>query len=501
MSALRERTGMTGQRWLIELRQLWRTLRFRWACWNALLVALTALVTLLGLRQGVWWALVHELDDILTEDAREVSLMLSELPEFGVDGLGETLNRKASGHARHGWFVELLDGQARPVWNSAAAPLSELELLETTARTPVTVGRLRVVQVPVTVEGAELSEPQTNLPAVSLIRVGASLERLHSDMNHIDRLVGIVAGLVLIAAPVAGYWLAGRAARNVGQIINTAARLRPSHLNERLPVRGSGDELDRLAITVNRLLDRIHVDLQQKRDLLANAAHELRTPLAVIRSSVEVALAGERTREEYQDLLVDIIDQNASLEILVNQLLLLSESESENIRQQGELVSIHDVVGKSVSMFQGVAESRGIRLKTGDIEPAMVQGNRDHLRQVVNNLIDNAIKYTPADGRVSVHLARDDENHFARLVVSDTGEGIAEQDQSRVFERFFRADRSRSRDGGPVGTGLGLSICQAVVQAHGGTIECQSQLGHGTRMTVTLPIPAQPAGLGTIQHE
>src|SRR5690606_3103371 len=127
-----------------------------------------------------------------------------------------------------------------------------------------------------------------------------------------------------------------RAARTLGDIIHTASRLRPNHLSERLPIRGTGDELDQLAFTVNGLLDRIAAYLEQKRDFLADAAHELRTPLAAIRSSVEVALNSDRTREEYEDLLVDLIAESSSLETLVNQLLLISESEAELTRHETE---------------------------------------------------------------------------------------------------------------------------------------------------------------------
>ncbi|QDU37544.1 Signal transduction histidine-protein kinase BaeS [Maioricimonas rarisocia] len=460
------------------LRRLWRTLRFRLAVWNALVVVLTAGVTLLGLRQGVQWALLHEMDQILIEDVHEIALALEETRPDDFGALIDDLERKALGHKHHGWFVELRTAKGDVVWSSIDAPVDPLSAVPVRELTPRSTQNFRLVQRTVPVGPRQ----------VSVIRVGARLELMQADMARVDQMVFIAAGGVLLLAPLCGYWLASRAARAVGEIIQTASRLRPTHLDERLPVRGTGDELDQLAETVNGLLDRIAAYLQQRRDFVANSAHELRTPLAAIRSSVEVALSGGRSPEEYEDLLVDIIDQSGTLETLVNQLLLLSETEVDQLRKQGEPVAFDDVVTKAVEMFRGVAESRHIDITLSRCDDVNLVGNRTHLRQVVNNLVDNAVKYTLEGGHVDVELVHLDCKQAARLTVRDTGIGISVDDLQHVFERFFRADRSRSREHGITGTGLGLCICQAVAVAHGGTITCESQLDEGTCVTVTLPL-------------
>jgi signal transduction histidine kinase len=331
-----------------------------------------------------------------------------------------------------------------------------------------------------------------NPASIDTVRVGASLRLLNEDMERIDRLSLAAAGVVLVVAPLISYWLAGRAARTVGEITEAAERLRPGLLRDRLPIRGTGDELDRLARTINGLLDRISTYLEERRDFLANAAHELRTPLAAIRSSVEVALSSVRSDSEYQELLVDIIDRGESLETLVNQLLLISESETERLRLDREQVSFDETVRSSAEMFAGVAESRGIELKTRIPGKVWIRGNRHLLNQLVNNLIDNAIKYTPSGGRVSVELSSDESLKHALLRVVDTGIGISESDMPRVFERFFRADKARARNSETVGTGLGLSISQAVVVAHQGRIRCESKLDHGSTFIVELPLTSPP---------
>lgn len=448
------------------MRRLWHTLRFRLAAWNAAVVVLTAFVTLLGVRQGVRWTLLNEMDQVMSEDAHEIALALKDLPDNKFSGLVEELERKAVGHSNHGWFVELIGADGQLIWRSRKSlPTgpSDAESLHSIQRT---------------VSAAPLG--------IREIRVGGTLHFLQSDMARIDRLVLMATAVVVIVAPAIGYWLASRAARTVGSIIKSAADLRPGHLHERLPIRGTGDELDQLAATINSLLDRIAAYLDQKRDFLTHAAHDLRTPLAAIRSSIEVALNSERSREEYQELLVEVIEQSSSLEKLVNQLLLISESEAELIEADSSPVSLDQLVSGAVSMFRGAAEAKGITLSLAELDQLTLMGKATHLRQLINNLIDNAVKYTTAGGRIDVALRRVGDQ--AVLTVRDTGIGIAPEDIPRIFDRFFRSDRSRTRCHEAVGSGLGLSICKAVVAAHGGQLTCESNPSQGTCFTARLPL-------------
>jgi signal transduction histidine kinase len=259
-----------------------------------------------------------------------------------------------------------------------------------------------------------------------------------------------------------------------------------------LKVRGTGDELDQLSETFNRLLDRIGNYLQERRDFLANSAHELRTPLAAIRSSIEVALTGGRTTEEYKELLTEIIEESASLELLVNQLLLLAETETERLKVDKQQVPFNELVEKAMDMFGGVAEFREIRLVCPALPVVLTHGNQQHLRQVIYNLLDNALKFTPAGGRVNVELRFNDCDNTIVFAVRDTGPGIPADELPHVFDRFFQGHRPRIGTAEKRGTGLGLSICHAIVLAHGGTIEVDSKVGHGTCFTVRLPRDHKP---------
>jgi two-component system, OmpR family, heavy metal sensor histidine kinase CusS len=464
-------------------RQLFRTLRFRLLVWNTCVVLLTGVAILIALREGVRLSLLREIDEILLEDLKEIGLAVSEARNQNDAPLREELDRKARGHVRHKWFARFLDAQGRTIWHSAdAAPLQALPRVPGSVR-PYTLGDYRVAE-------ERLSR---SVDGAAIVRVGESLELHHEAMRRIDWSVAVTVGLVLLIAPIVGFLLMLRATQPLAAINSTAARLRPDRIEERLPVRGTGDELDQLSRTINDLLDRIADYLRERRDFVANSAHELRSPLAAIRSTVEVALNSGRSLAEYEELLTGIIDECSSLETLVNQLLLLAETDADRLRVHGERVALDDVVRRSVDMFDAVAESRGIALSIEIAAPVEVDGNSLHLRQVVNNLIDNAIKFTLPGGKIVVEVVRSDPD-WAVIRVRDTGTGIAPDDIQHLFERFFRGDRSRDRRGIQHGSGLGLSICQAVVRAHGGTIQVDSRLGDGTTFTVLLPcLPAAAA--------
>jgi heavy metal sensor kinase len=461
--------------------------------WNAVVVIATACVTLVALREGVRITLIREVDQMLEEDLGEIAIALQahEDPQE----LHKQLDRKDAGHAPHDWFAELIGAGGRPLYRSQHAPPAEVwqNHDQSEART---FGDWRLLS---------RTDPDSGIA----IRVGVSLKLVRADMARLDRFVALAACGVLVVAPLCGYWLAGRATRPLAQIIATTGRLRPTQLNERLAIRGTGDELDQLSEKINGLLDRIGKYLQERRDFLANSAHELRTPLAAIRSSIEVALGGGRTNEEYEELLADIIEESSGLELLVNQMLLLSETETERPKVDKERVQFDELVEKAMDMFGGVAEYRDIELACPALPSAVVQGNRQHLRQVIYNLLDNALKFTPAGGRVSVHLKNDDARAAVVFTVQDTGPGIPEEELPHVFDRFFQGNRPRSSTGERRGTGLGLSICKAIIQAHDGTIDVESKAGEGTRFTVRLPRgdraapppPPQPHERATERHE
>jgi heavy metal sensor kinase len=450
-----------------------KTLRFRLVAWNTLVVLLIVLPTLVLVREGVGRLVHHEIGRILDEDISEIKIAIKQFPT-DMPRLYKGLQRQARGHARHGWFVQFFDKGGDLLWESENTP-EDLPELPTDQPFRMDVDTYRLVQ-------ERLDEP--GVPA-KFVRVGSSLQLVGEDLALLTRTLIVVGVLITLLAPLGGYWLSGRAIQPLAKIIQQTSTMKPENLGERLPLRGSGDELDQLSMTINGLLDRIAVYLSQKRDYLANAAHELRSPLAAIRSLVEVALTSERSTPEYINRLHEIMEESTSLGVLVNQLLLLAESDAGRLALHPQPIPLDQVVKKSVDMFEGVAEAQGIRLRAPELAAVQVAGDESHLRQLINNLLDNAIKFTPAGGQVTVALSRQDGQ--ARLRVADTGSGIPPEEQPRIFERFYRGDKSRQHGNGRRGTGLGLAICHAIVAGHHGTIGVDSVPGKGSTFTVELP--------------
>jgi heavy metal sensor kinase len=468
-----------------RFRSLAGTLRFRLTAWTCLVVFVTVLITLLGVREGVRHSLLVALDEQLREDIEEVRL--------SVHGAGprpkklrEELALKAQGHASHGWFAQVFSSEGEMVWSTGEAPELSLAVRPTNRIVYHSTADYRIAQTQI----ASADTP------TRIVRIGTSLAPVDEEVQQLTNVL-ITSGIVaLVLIPLIAYWLAGRATRPLAQIIATAAQLRPSSLQERLPIRNTGDELDKLSQTINGLLDRIAAYIDQNRDYLANAAHELRSPLAAIRSSVEVTLNSDRSVKEYTALLGDIAEECNDMSVLVSQLLLLAEGERGRMAETDQTNCLAGVVRQSLAMFQGVAESQGVNLRVERLNPVQVRGERHYLRQVVNNLIDNAIKFTPAEGQVVVDLDTDATRAFALLRIADTGIGIAPEHLPRLFERFFRCDRSRSRETARRGSGLGLSICESIVKSLAGEIRVTSTLGRGTEFSLLLPVVNKNALIG-----
>ncbi|WP_020473965.1 sensor histidine kinase [Zavarzinella formosa] len=449
------------------------TLRARLFIWNTLVILLLAVTMLFGLREGLLYTLVREEDQLLREDTTEVRLFIEHSNPPDWKQVRQALNQKATGHEPRNWFCEILDGEGRVIVTTDRVPGGERPPPWVNDSTTGSYGGFRISQQPFEIVGGN--------PVV--IRVGATLDEVREDVARITQLAMIAGVLLLLTAPVGGYLLAHRATRPLVEINHTTSRLRPSHLEERLPVRGTGDELDQLAETINGFLDRIGDYLGRHRDLVANAAHELRSPLAAIRSSAEVALNQDRSVEDYKELLGVVVEEASRLGSLVQQLLLLAESDANRLEHKQEPVPMDRLVRRCAEMFEGVAEAQGITL-TADISPATAKGDADHLRQVILNLLDNAIKFTPAGGKIRLRVWRNEGEVIVE--VADSGIGIPAAHQERVFERFYRSDKSRERPQSG-GSGLGLSICQAIISAHGGSIHLTSVPGEGTTLWVHLP--------------
>jgi heavy metal sensor kinase len=288
----------------------------------------------------------------------------------------------------------------------------------------------------------------------------------------------------IIAAALGGFWISRRALAPVDRIASTARAISARQLGRRLEVPATGDELQRLSETLNDMLARLETAFAETNRFTADASHELRTPVSLIRTTAEVALRRPRSAEEYRQALEGILQESERTSVLVQDLLTLTRADAGADAWNPSRVELRGFIDSLRGQLTAMCESRGLTLRLEmPAEPVFVGGEQAAIGRLVVILADNAAKYTPAPGEVRVSLRAVDGS--ADIEVADTGIGIAAEDLPRVFDRFYRADKARSRDSG--GAGLGLSIAKWIAERHGGRITIESEAGRGCRVRVRLP--------------
>ena len=318
-------------------------------------------------------------------------------------------------------------------------------------------------------------------------------ESVKSTDIAIRELIGTslaVAPLLLMASVGLAYMIAGRAFRPVGQMINEMRAITDGRsLHRRLPIDDANEEMARLGITLNEMMERLEKSFSALRRFTADASHELKTPLAVLRADVERSMSGASTRAERMVALEEALHETTRMADLVESLLTLARADEGRFDLHRERVELEPLAREVFETATILAEPAGLTVTMAEPARVAVFGDRARLRQLFLNLTTNAIKYTPRGGSVEVSLIS--YEHTAAFSVRDTGIGIAASDLPHIFERFYRADRARSRGTERSGFGLGLEISQWIAEAHGGTISVRSRYGRGSTFTVTLPVSGE----------
>jgi heavy metal sensor kinase len=309
-------------------------------------------------------------------------------------------------------------------------------------------------------------------------------------MDAIDAQLALIRDTLLLALPLlialagtGGYVLAGRSLAGLDRMADQARRISGNNLETRLEIGEAAAELTMLAGAFNELLSRLDQSFETMRRFVADAAHELRTPIAIIRGEADVALEHPRSAETYRDTLAVIQDESRRLTRLVDDLLNLARADAGHVRLSLQDFYISDVVAECCRSMYSLAAAKSITLEHNAPEDVTFRGDEELLRRLLLNLLDNAIRYTPPGGRVTATLEA--AEYELRLSVADTGAGIPPETAPYIFDRFFRGDKARARQNG--GFGLGLAIVKWVAESHRGEVQVVSTPGKGSTFTVTLP--------------
>ncbi len=314
-----------------------------------------------------------------------------------------------------------------------------------------------------------------------IMQIGQSMKDDEEFIEISYKIFGITLVVLMVVAALIGWFMARRALRRVEDVTKTATEIAKGALELRVSAKDGGDEIDRLAQTFNMMLDRIHGLITGIREMTDNIAHDLRSPITRIRGIAEMTLTAAGSPDEHQDMAANTIEECDRLLEMINTMLDITEVEAGAGRLKMEKVDIAELVRDACELFQPIAEDKNITLICATPSALSVNGDIQRLQRVVSNLLDNALKYTPSLGTVTVSV--NEKDNVVAVSVMDTGPGISKNDLPHIFTRFYRCDQSRSQEG----TGLGLSLAKAIAEAHGGSISVSSSHGKGSAFTVVLP--------------
>lgn len=324
-----------------------------------------------------------------------------------------------------------------------------------------------------------------------IIEVADPEGKYQGALDEFYSVLFVALPIVLVIAALGGYWLSGRALGPVDQIIDEAQAIDPANLAARLSVPTSGDELQRLSETLNQMLSRVERSVLRVRRFTADASHELRAPMTLIYTAAQFALRRDRSADELKDALRRILREAKRCTELINQLLLLARSDAGSSRMELVSTDLAALIAEVVSEVNMLAADKGLNVSTNLPGRTLLAAVEEHsFRRMLLILLDNAIKYTPAGGSATIDLI--DNASGPAISVADTGAGISPAELPFIFDRFWRADKVRSREAG--GIGLGLAIAREIAQVHGAELTVESSVGHGSTFTVRLPQTEEQPG-------
>ena len=462
----------------------------RLSLWYVLIFALAQCV----FGTGMYVVLRHHLrtivDDSLRDEMQDLrNVLLAQKPDLTVLRLSEEIT-EAYAHDHAGEFLQIFTADGEPIYVSPFLAKHPLATDSQDTRQDLTKNHMKNTVM----EGKRFRFLSSKIEAQGrafLVQLGTPTGEIYETLDAFRRYLLLLAPLALLVAAFGGNWLSHRALTPVDTLTRTARTINVTNLSRRLETPATGDELQRLSETLNEMLARIESSVQRITEFTADASHELRTPVALIRAEAEVALGRDRTDEEYRFALQHVLSESERMTHMLEQLLALVRADSGSETLHMAELDVAALTREAVASWQKIAVSNGLRL-TGTIPPQsfLITGDAASLRRVLDILLDNAVKYSTSPGDIAVVVdALPGRTVFLR--VRDHGPGLPPEEHARIFERFYRVDKARSRQMG--GAGLGLSIAQWIAHQHQGSITVASSPGQGAEFSLELPLVRGPA--------
>src|SRR4030042_987141 len=467
-----------------------RSLRFKLTLWYVFILGILLISFSSFLYITLSRSLHRDVDNKLRSFAELIaSESSSPLSTFGFGNIDQALEASMN-FKPIGKFIQVLDesGKIGKKSDNFQLPIS-LNALKNASNGLITIETnrsfgnppLRIITFPV--KGSN--------PMIKIVQVASSLEEVEDALNTLFIILVITVPLVLMVASLGGQFLANKALKPVDSITHTARIITSKNLNQRIKPPKVKEEISRLIETFNDMISRLDQSFHQIKQFTSDASHELKTPLTILKGETEVTLRKERTSYEYQQILRSNLEEINRMSQIVDDLLFLSKTDIGEIRLNKQNINLTKVLKEVVVHMNILAQSKNLQISVSNHhEDIHIFGDSLRIRELLLNLITNGIKYTEEGGEIRISLKKD--NHldnsfnFVRIIFSDTGIGISIEDQERIFDRFFRVDKARSREQG--GSGLGLSICKWIVDAHQGEIRVESDVGKGSSFIVKLPL-------------
>lgn len=459
-----------------------RSIRFRLTAWYTAVLALSLVLFGTSSWVAVERVLFHAVDEVLEDRVEGVrKFMDNQIGSLSVEEIRDEF-KEHSVLGPGGDLFQVCDAQGIWLYRSVSLEDAGVPIERPSALTRDGKQESRKVK---DVSVRFLSRPVTVLGKSYTVQVAALTGEIEEGLVRFQAALLLLIPAVLAVAAAGGWWMSRRALAPVDEITETARSIGERSLSQRLPVRPTNDELERLSRTLNQMLERIEGAFQRVTQFTADASHELRTPIALMRTTAELALRKQRTDQEYRQALSEVLAESEQTTGLIENLLMLARADAGKAQFEQTPVDVaallFDVGGQARKL--AVQKNLEFRLDSLESRPTVL-ADASALRRVLLILLDNAVKYTPAGGSVS--LSATVTGSRLHIDVSDTGIGIGGEDLPHIFERFYRADKSRSRDSG--GSGLGLALAKWIADAHQAAITVQSAVNRGSTFRLDLPL-------------